>query len=247
VTRYFFLDFDGVACDSIPECFVSSYRAYRELLLGETVLEIPLRYRNQFYAYRPFIRSGEDYLLIHDMIRRGLRVSDQETFDADIARVGKTAMKEYEQLFYQVRDDFLANDREFWLDLNPLFPGMKEILSKAIGISGFYILSTKKTLFIKEILLHHGIDWNIERILYTGERSKRAIMESFMKKGDKAVFVDDQLDHLLTARPNPDIDGYLASWGYVKQPWLEQKEIPVIEFDDLKNLAADFCQAAQPE
>jgi hypothetical protein len=199
-----------------------------------------------FYAYRPFIRSGADYLLIQDMIRRGLRVNDQETFDADIARAGQTVMREYDRLFYQVRDTFLANDREFWLDLNSLFPGMKEILSKARGVSGFYILSTKKPLFIREILLHHGIEWNSERILYTAEHSKRAIMESFMKKGDRAVFIDDQLDHLLIARPNPGIDGYLASWGYVKQPWLEQKEIPLIGLDGLKTLVAGFCQAAQP-
>jgi phosphoglycolate phosphatase-like HAD superfamily hydrolase len=240
VAHYFFLDFDGVICDSIPECFVSSYRAYRELLLGETIREIPLRDKKLFYAYRPFIRSGEDYLLIHDMIRRGLSINNQEEFDRDLAFIGKEAMKEYGRLFYQAREEFLASDRTLWLDLNPLFPGMTEVLSKTAANPGFYILSTKKPPFIREILLHHGLDWNIGRILYPGERSKREVMEALMQKEDKAVFVDDQLDHLLVASANPGIAAYLASWGYVKRPWLEQKKIPIIGLNDVKTLAGGF-------
>jgi phosphoglycolate phosphatase-like HAD superfamily hydrolase len=240
MAQYFFLDFDGVICDSIPECFVSSYRAYRELLLGETILEIPLRDKALFYAYRPFIRSGEDYLLIHDMIRRGLGIRCQEDFDRDLARIGKDAMEEYGRLFYRAREEFLAGDRELWLDLNPLFPGMAELLSRTAANPDFYILSTKKPLFIREILLHNGIDWDIGRVLYPGQRSKLEVMESFMGKGDKAVFVDDQLDHLLVAGANADIAGYLASWGYVKRPWLEQKRIPVIGLEDVKALALCF-------
>jgi phosphoglycolate phosphatase-like HAD superfamily hydrolase len=240
VAEYFFLDFDGVICDSIPECFVSSYRAYRELLLGERVCEIPLRDKRLFYAYRPFIRSGEDYLLIHDMIRRGLDIDSQEAFDRDLARIGDAAMGEYGRLFYQAREEFLANDRELWLDLNPLFPGMAEVLSRTAANPACFILSTKKPPFIREILLHGGIDWDIGRILYPGGRSKRGVMESLMGKGDRAVFVDDQLDHLLVASANPSIAGYLASWGYVKRPWLEQKKIPVIGLGGLESLASGF-------
>jgi phosphoglycolate phosphatase-like HAD superfamily hydrolase len=238
--QYFFLDFDGVICDSVPECFVSSYRAYRELFLGETIREIPLRDKKLFYAYRPFIRSGEDYLIIHDAIRRGMDVKNQEVFDRERAAAGQDAMREYGRLFYEARGAFLEDDRELWLELNPLFPGMAEVLSKTAANPDFYILSTKKPVFIREILLHHGLDWDIDRILYPGERSKREVMEDIMQKGEGAVFVDDQLDNLVTASANKDIAGHLASWGYVKQPWLEQKKIPVIGLDDVKALARGF-------
>jgi hypothetical protein len=238
--QYFFLDFDGVVCDSIPECFVSSYRAYHELYLGETVEAIPLRDKTLFYKYRPFIRAGEDYPLIQDIIRRGVSVDSQEAFDAEIARAGGYTMKHYGQLFYKVREDFLVGNKEFWLDLNPLFPGMAGVLSRAAGSKNFYILSTKKALFIKEILTHHGMDWDLPRILYTGDKTKRQIIESFMGVDGRAVLVDDQLDHLLVAAGNKNIDCRLAVWGYVKQPWLEQKDIPLIGEDGLLALVSAF-------
>ncbi|MDR3200882.1 MAG: HAD family hydrolase [Spirochaetales bacterium] len=241
MSQYFFLDFDGVVCDSIPECFVSSYRAYRELLLGETINAVPLRDKNLFYAYRPFIRSGEDYPLIHDMIRRGIIVDSQEVFDAEITLAGREKMKDYGRLFYQAREEFLANHRRLWLDLNPLFPGMTDILPKVAGNKNFYILSTKKPPFIKEILSHHGIDWDINRVLYPGDKTKRQVIESVMGGGgDTAIFVDDQLDHLLITEANKNIIGRLANWGYVKKPWLEQKTIPIIGLEDMPRLTAPF-------
>jgi len=230
--KYFFLDFDGVVCDSVHECFVSSYKAYRELHLGETVDSVPLRDKNLFYACRPFIRSGEDYLLIHDLIRSGLTVDSQEAFDAQIRRAGPSVMKSFGSLFYQAREAFLAADRELWLDLNPLFHGMLSILRRTAGNAGSYILSTKKPPFIKEILSHHGIDWETGRILYPAEKTKKEVMESIMGNG-QAVFIDDQLDHLLIAAGNKNIDGRLAVWGYVKKPWLEQKTIPLLKLQDL--------------
>jgi phosphoglycolate phosphatase-like HAD superfamily hydrolase len=238
----FFLDFDGVICDSIPECFLSSYTAYRELLLGETVKAVPLRDKALFYAYRPFIRSGEDYLLIHDIIRRGVVVGSQDAFDREIARAGKQRMAEYGRLFYRARENILAADRQFWLDLNPLFPGMRELLLSAAENRDFYILSTKKPPFIREILLRRGIAWNTRRILFPGKETKKDVIESIMLSGGGggAVFVDDQLDHLLVAAENKNIAGYLAAWGYVKQPWLAQTGVPVIHFEDLRKLIMNF-------
>ena len=59
-----FLDFDGVICDSEPECFESSSVAYRKLKSPENVSK-SLEHRSLFRQLRPLIRSGEDYLVIH--------------------------------------------------------------------------------------------------------------------------------------------------------------------------------------
>ena len=239
MSRYCFLDFDGVLCDSIPECFVSSYRAYRELLLGETITSIPLRDKTLAYAYRPFIRIGEDFPLIHDIIRRGLVIGCQEDFDREIERAGEVTMAYYGRLFYQAREEFLAQDRKLWLDLNPLFPGMAELLTRTLDNKNVYILSTKKPPFIREILLHHGIDWDLSRILYPEDKTKKDVIESIIGEGE-ALFVDDQLDHLLLAAENKNITGRLAVWGYVKEPWLAQKLIPLLRREELKGLVALF-------
>jgi phosphoglycolate phosphatase-like HAD superfamily hydrolase len=233
MTHYIFLDFDGVICDSIPECFVSSYRAYRELYLGEAITSVPLRDKKLFYAYRPFIRSGEDYTLIHDIVRRGVVVSSQEIFDREIERAGAAAMARYGELFYRAREAFLASDRQLWLDLNPLFPGIARVLAATVNNKNAYILSTKKPPFIREILLHYGIDWDVGRILFPADRTKKEVIESVMKGEGKALFIDDQLDNLLVASENKNIDGRLAVWGYVKEPWLRQKRIPLLEREAL--------------
>lgn len=242
-STYFFLDFDGVVCDSVPECFLSSHLAYHEFLLGESVESVSLREKCLFYKYRPFIRSGEDYLLLHDMIRREVAVTSQEVFDRELDAAGPEVMEKYAGLFYTAREKVLASDRQFWLDLNPLFPGMKEILFAVAANPGFYILSTKKPPFILEILGHYGIAWDERRVLFPGPRTKRQVIESVLPDGGgggSAVFVDDQLDHLLTAGKNPAVRCRLADWGYVKEEWLAQKEVPVIGLGDMEDLTREF-------
>lgn len=244
--EYFFLDFDGVVCDSIPECFLSSHTAYKTLFRGETVTEVSLREKKLFYAYRPFIRSGEDYILIHDMIRRGVEVESQEIFDREIEKAGAGTMKEYGRLFYRAREALLASEREFWLDLNPLFAGMAEILRAVASHPNFYILSTKKPPFILEILSHNAVTWEEGRVLFPGDRTKKEVIESYLPPEKRAIFVDDQLDHLLAAAKNPNIVCALAKWGYVKKPWLEQKEIPVIGEKCLLQFAEGFFRESFP-
>ncbi len=239
---YFFLDFDGVVCDSVPECFLSSHRAYHEFLRGDAVTSVSLREKELFYHFRPFIRAGEDYILLQDMIARGVDVTSQEVLDREIAAAGHDTMENYGRLFYRAREEVLREDRDFWLDLNPLFPGMPEILRRVSDNPRFYILSTKKPEFIREILSHHRISWDIERILFPGRRTKLQIIEGVLPRGEacEALFVDDQLDHLLTARKDPRIRPYLASWGYIKPEWLRQNEVPAVERKDLVKLTEGF-------
>lgn len=246
---FFFLDFDGVVCDSLPECFISSRRAYHEHLKGESLPPATAREKELFHRYRPFIRNGEDYLLLHDLIARGVEVHVQEDLDREIASRGRETMDRYGRLFYRAREEFLREDREFWLELNPLFPGMGEILEKVLGHPKFYILSTKKAEFILEILAHHRIPWREDRVIFSGPRPKGEVIRDLLARegGGEAVFVDDQLDHLLTAGKMGGIRTYLASWGYVKPRWLENGEVPALDREGLAELVEPFRFPAPPD
>jgi len=240
--RFLFLDFDGVVCDSVPECFISSHTAYHELYRGQALRSVPIRVKQLFYEYRPFIRSGEDYLLLHRFIEEKRPLSAQADFDEVLYSTAPETMELFKQLFYKERERILKEDRDFWLSLNPLFPGMKVMLEKISKNPQVFILSTKRPEFISEILGHHGVDWPPERTLYPAPRTKREVMEAILGSEDEAsaIFVDDQLDHLSLAVENPAIRGYLASWGYVKREWLEQDDIEVITKERLFELARDF-------
>ena len=154
-------------------------------------------------------------------------------------------MEEYKNLFYSAREEVLRLDRDFWLDLNRLYPGLKEILAVVNKTPTFFILSTKKPVFIREILLHHGIDWPLDKIFYPGPKTKKEVIEKVVGDHQDAsiMFVDDQYDHLLIARENPKIQPFLASWGYVKDEWVKQTAVPVIEISGLKHLAESFIQS----
>lgn len=245
----FFLDFDGVVCDSLPECFLSAHRAYHEYLKGGEILSISLKENELFKKYRPFIRNGEDYLLLFGLIHRGVQLREQEDLDREIAALDRSEMDRYGDLFYRSREKFLEQDRELWLDLNPLFPGMAELLRSVSGHQYFYILSTKKSDFIMEILDHHQIPWRRDRVLYPGPRTKKEIIQDVLPADGSggAIFVDDQLDHLLVAAEDRRIKTHLASWGYVKPQWLERGEVPILDPSGLKKLVEEFRSPLPPD
>ena len=53
----------------------------------------------------------------------------------------------------------------------------------------------------------------------------------------RAMLFEDQIDHLQKIT-DPQIQGFLASWGYIKPEWLEQSAIPVISREEMVRLIA---------
>ncbi len=58
------LDFDGVLCDSIDECLLTSYNAYFEKYFDK-IEKINQKFKNYFYEYRYFVRPAGEYLIIY--------------------------------------------------------------------------------------------------------------------------------------------------------------------------------------
>ncbi len=215
------LDFDGVICDSIDECFVSSWIAYYELYRKEQPPHVPVGLRAQFTRLRPFIRSGEDFVLIQSLLREGVQISDQRAFDAAAERTGAETLRTWKELFYAARRDLLARDRRFWLSLNRIYPHVESAFALLPVDAPVHILSTKRVEYITETLSEARIRFPAARIHLAPAASKLPAVETLRASGGfaRAVFVDDQIDYLLD-NTNPLISAYLASWGYVKPEWL---------------------------
>ena len=223
------LDFDGVICDSIDECFAVSWVAYHALFRKDTAASSPAARRN-FARLRPFIRSGEDFLIIQEVLSTGSAVRDQAEFDELSRRAGAGKRAVFRQLFYAQRSEMLAKDRDSWLALNRVYPHMK----KAFGVLGpgapLYVLSTKEPQFIAEILSANQIEIPRQRILESVSEPKLVTTERLRAEGgfQDAILVEDQVDHLRENR-NPHIRGFLAAWGYVQEEWLKAPLVaPVI-------------------
>ena len=224
------LDFDGVICDSAEEGFISSWTAYHVLYRGRPGARATDAARAASRALRPFVRSGEDFVLIQDLIADGTSVPDQAAFDRAWLRPGTPSPEHFKELFYKARTDLLEKDRAAWLSLSTIYPHVRSTLSRPSADLSVYVLSTKKPQFVGEILDANGISIPRERVLYSHGEPKLAAVEALRETtgSDEAVFVEDQID-AIRGNTNPRIRVYLASWGYVQESWLrEDTGVPVL-------------------
>ena len=231
------LDFDGVICDSIDECFVSSWEACQRLggAVGP-VPEPPAGLPEAFARLRPYVRTGEDFLVMLHAAEHGDRVGDQTGFDALARREEPGTLARFKALFYAARERLLAEERTRWLSLNRVYPHAREALLGALD-SGLplRILSTKKAPYILEILGANGIVIPAADVHYCASGPKVPRVRALLARSgcQRAAFVDDQIDYLL-GHDDARIDVYLASWGYVRPEWLAPPvRVPLIDADGL--------------
>lgn len=225
-----YLDFDGVICDSFEECCFSSWLAWTEKTITENPPDAPpwdSRYLSNFRSCRPFIRSGEDYVVLHDCLSNGFHPRSQKEFDSLLQQAGQAKLAVFKDRLYSVREDLLKFHKGLWLSWNPLYPGFEELLKALSATPKVYILSTKKASFISEILAFNGITWPRERIFYTGGKKKISLIDQ--NSGFSPSFLlDDQIDHLDFEHPHCDCR--LALWGFVKEEWITP-QIPAMSLE----------------
>ena len=233
--RILCLDFDGVICDSVLECLVSSWIACFE---GNPPDRVPLFLKQRFLELRPFIRSGEDYVLIQRLLEQGRSIRNQEEFDDLLGKAGALKMAEYKERFYSARESLFRSERDYWFGLNRLYPHVEGLLKLHAASANLHIVSTKRPDFISEILGFHGIRFNPARMHYASSVPKLEIVNRLAdeNRAEKVYFVDDQIDHLTGSRREA-VEPCLASWGYVKPEWLGKPTgVRVLEPIELRGL-----------
>ena len=230
INEWVFLDFDGVVCDSLEECFQTSGLLLSfpqddwEFLAGQHPPRIDFgeEYKERFRRVRPYIRSGEDYIVVHRLLEQKKDPQSQKEFDAALEQEGQVRLEFYKKRLYVLRESLLNWQAELWMTWNPLYPGMAETLKSVLKNPRVVILSTKKAEFIAAILKFHGVVWPAERIFYTNGRAKLAIVDEVAGRS-ASTLIDDQIDHLDFSHPLCRCR--LALWGYVSKA-AREKEVP---------------------
>jgi hypothetical protein len=247
-----YLDFDGVVCDSERECFVSSWLTWCELTGtgtphdGDAVQSISLHARRRFRQMRPLIRSGEDYVVIQQILAREqddagfTGPATQSAFDAYREMLGGRCIARYKNAMAATRNRFLERDKAHWLALNRLYPHMQRLLASC-DLANVRILSTKAAPLVCEILRAHHIPIPAAAVFHAAsnpdgaDARKLDMIAAHLDQvpGTSALFVEDQLDHLL-GNSDRRIATYLADWGYVLPEWfanghlLDNEQVQVI-------------------
>ena len=230
-----FLDFDGVICDSLNECIISSFYAYFRIFKKNEPASLPLEYKKEFSSLRPYVRNGEDYLVIQHILENNIQIKDQAHFD-EILGKHKEKMVYYKEFFYKARTILIENETDFWFNLNRIYPHILTHLARISVSPFFYILSTKRLDFILTILKNNNITIREDQVLVAWDIKKLDFISSILDtKGiGKAIFIDDQIDHLINNK-DKRITPYLASWGYIRPEWLHSR-VKVMGEDDMRKL-----------
>ncbi|MBN2028739.1 HAD family hydrolase [bacterium] len=239
--NYLALDFDGVIADSIQECLVVGCNAFIEYTgKGNKITNLSsldLKDMSEFRRLRYFIRSGEDYVYIQLALFEGANIQTQQDFDRFVSK--KAHLKQtFFDLIYQERERLLNQFTDIWIQLNPLYDGMREFISQFTHREHFAIISTKKQIFIHRILEGHGINFPMQRILQAVEnRPKSQIILDLLKQSGLEpahfIFVDDHADTLIKMK-HTAVTLCLAGWGYnndAQKTRVRKACLPVLTLD----------------
>lgn len=233
------LDFDGVIADSLAECLVVSWNAWQRLQGKSGHIQAPEEiepeYEALFRRLRPFIRTGEDYILIHMSADAGAAVRNQNDFDRFAAPHTEDRPR-LREAFYASRTSLFAEHREQWLQFNPLYRGMEEFLRRWPDPDRLLIISTKRSDFIAAIFEGYRIAFPDRNIYYASpKRSKPSIivqlLEALHLPPRLFHFVDDQADTLLKVLPT-GVRCLLAGWGYTNREQIRTAGRAGIEIAD---------------
>ncbi len=217
------LDFDGVICDSAIETGISGWKAACRVWqdMPETT---PMEMIELFRQVRPLIETGYEAILTMRMLYLGETVAGiYQGFAEKSGRLMQEAQVDSEflkELFGNIRDAWIAEDKIDWIQQNPLFPGVAEKLARLNQHHTWYVLTTKQERFVKKILSANQIELQPERIFGLDRQMSKAQVMKILKNRhpDLAMhFYEDRLPALLKIQQEPElaqVQLFFAAWGY---------------------------------
>lgn len=259
------LDFDGVICNSAMECLITSYGVYAAARgddYSHRLDAVPAATRERFFALRPFIRDGQDYMLILHVIEQGIAIESQDDFDraADtlapemLALYGLGALRELEDVFQAARRARRAANDGDWLASNTLYGGMRTaLMAHRRDFAAIFITTSKPSAPARDILAHHGIALADDHVLgqdKVGESKHKNKHLARVRDVTEAPFgnihfLEDQVSHLEAASPL-QVNTYLAGWGYNTDAQRQRALAAgarVLREDDIADWMADILAA----
>lgn len=249
---YLALDFDGVIADSIGECLVVGHNAYRSYLKKQILAqdaggsgaairrleELDERRQNECRRLRRFVRSGEDYVYIQLAMDNRVRIEDQQAYDLFVNKYLNLKDTFYD-LFYRERERFSTIEADLWVELNPLYRGIKQFLQRYPSKDRLFIITTKQIKYALKILTGNSVEIEEENCFCAGGgNTKLKIIKDLLAKkkisADNFYFIDDQADTLVKVK-EAGVLCCLAQWGYTSEAQIlraANENIPAIGLDD---------------
>lgn len=222
------LDFDGVLCDSIDECFVTGYNAYYSAKIN-TPVEAPTENYRFFCHHRYLVAPADDFFLLFYAFERGIGELNRGTFE-QLKALTISMRANFTSNFFQHRNT-RKQESTHWASLHRMYQQSSLVLLDTFP--KFYIVTTKDRDSIERLAAVHGYVHKLLGI-YSREISvdKLTLFENLFSDANinpanqRVIFVDDNQEHLEKVRILP-LDSFLAGWGYTGP--LNDCTFPVIQ------------------
>ncbi len=217
------LDFDGVICDSAIETSITGWKATQKIWQDMPDSTAPELLINNFRRVRPFLETGYEAILIIRLLYLGISVNTLcENYHSQIQTLIQSEnldILQLKQIFGATRDSWIKQAPQQWLEMNPLFSGVKSRL-KTLTDNTWYIITTKQKRFVENILQEQQINIDYQAIF--GMESKMSKQETLLKllkkhPKQKIIFIEDRLPTLLNIKNNQQLQKIklqLVDWGY---------------------------------
>ena len=238
------LDFDGVICNSLDECMFSAYNAYLSINNRPNKInnlnEINKLTKEEFYRLRPFIKSGEEFILSFFIINKGIKINNHLEFNK-ICIENKDKLTKYKDALYKERDLLLKENNSLWLNLNPLFE-ISKFIKQEITHNNIFILTTKRAEYVSKILQHNNINFPKKNIISSKPEDKIKNIKTLLNKKNVKpshfYFIEDQIEFLLEAK-NLGVNVCLVDWGYIngdQKQRAKENKIPLINTEEFGSI-----------
>ncbi|MFC1746926.1 hypothetical protein ACFLZR_01160 [Candidatus Neomarinimicrobiota bacterium] len=216
------LDFDGVICDSLEECLVSTWNAWHRLRgsdeWAETTSSIPMGIAHRFRRNRHFARNAPEFwCIIHWAITEETDIP-QDQYPALVAEHA-ASMAAFEPVFFESRHRLSTADPEQWLALHTMYPEFLDGWDDLRSVYPVYIVTTKDLKSVRMFNRHWSLGipddhlWTKERALPKADMIRHIAFRHHLPM-HRIFFVDDHPD-IGRSVSATEANCFWASWGFL--------------------------------
>lgn len=212
------LDFDGVICDSAVETALTGWKVATQVWADMSDTVPSKLHIKQFHALRPYLETGYEAVIFMRLLQQGETVEHIQANTQQFLAQFSHEVPLLKRLFGQTRDQWIQNEQEEWIAMNPLFSGVAEKLRQLNG-RAWYIVTTKQERFVEKILEANQVELPTDIYGLDRRMSKSAALDElmYMHTKEKICLIEDRLPTLLTVQSNEDlseVELQLVDWGY---------------------------------
>jgi phosphoglycolate phosphatase-like HAD superfamily hydrolase len=275
----FLFDFDGVVCDSCDECTVSALRTCQKLGVlddGDDNHDANLEYPPQWLfdkmrEIRPAIEVGWQIPVLLSVFLEQQKDNDNNKLSVEeiianyqelvanwLSKRGKTETDMIDA-FGAVRDAWIKEDIQSWLDINTFYPGVPEALENCANSGEAVLVTTKQQRFAISLCRHAGVSDQAlpnDKIYGLGQyKAKADVIVDRMTAGgyspQQTLFFEDRWPTLAKCLKDKRLDGvrlHLCAWGYVAEFELAlakaEPRVEVLSLEDFSKIVKKQSSSA---